>query len=92
MHQTEFVTVRRERADRKRQSMAIHNRHDFHAISAPRFVVPIAEPPRLAMAIVATMKPPYLLTKPLLLSPAPPYRPPPPLPPPPYSSSFMAPL
>src|SRR6266498_3074673 len=28
--------VRRVRADRKRQSMAIHNRHDFHAFSALR--------------------------------------------------------
>ena len=26
--------VRRVRADRERQSMAIHNRHDFHAFSA----------------------------------------------------------
>ena len=31
-----FVMVRRVRADRKRQSMAIHNRHDFHAFSALR--------------------------------------------------------
>src|SRR6266566_4142509 len=28
--------VRRVRADRERQSMAIHNRHDFHAFSALR--------------------------------------------------------
>ena len=28
--------VRRVRADRERQSMAIHNRHDFHALSALR--------------------------------------------------------
>ena len=28
--------VRRVGADRKRQSMAIHNRHDFHAFSALR--------------------------------------------------------
>ena len=32
-----FVMVRRVRADRKRQSMAIHNRHDFHAFSALRW-------------------------------------------------------
>ena len=31
-----FVMVRRVGADRKRQSMAIHNRHDFHAFSALR--------------------------------------------------------
>src|SRR5215468_653746 len=36
LHQTHFVMVRRVRADRERQSMAIHNRHDFHAFSALR--------------------------------------------------------
>jgi hypothetical protein len=30
------VMVRRMRADRERQSMAIHNRHDFHAIPPTR--------------------------------------------------------
>src|ERR1700721_1986505 len=29
--------VRRVRADRERQPMAIHNRHDFHAFSALRW-------------------------------------------------------
>src|SRR5580704_2681852 len=36
LHQADFVMVRRMRADRKRQSMAINNRHDFHAFSALR--------------------------------------------------------
>ena len=36
LNQTHFMLVRRVRADRERQSMAIHNRHDFHAFSALR--------------------------------------------------------
>ena len=36
LHQADFVMVCRMRADRKRQSMAINNRHDFHAFSALR--------------------------------------------------------
>src|SRR6266705_2750386 len=36
LHQADFVMVCRMRADRKRQSMAIDNRHDFHAFSALR--------------------------------------------------------
>src|SRR5215813_9035009 len=47
LHQTHFVMVRRVRADRERQSMAIHNRHDFHAFST--LVAPISNPPPLAM-------------------------------------------
>ena len=38
LHQADFVMVRRVRADRERQPMAIHNRHDFHAFS--RYVDP----------------------------------------------------
>ena len=37
LHQADFMMVRRVRADRERQSMAIHNRHDFHAFSALRW-------------------------------------------------------
>jgi hypothetical protein len=36
LYQADFVMVCRMRADRKRQSMAIDNRHDFHAFSALR--------------------------------------------------------
>jgi hypothetical protein len=46
--------VRRMWADRERQIMAIDNRHDFHAFSA--LVVPIPDPPPLAMTNVASMK------------------------------------
>src|SRR5262245_39962279 len=46
--------VRRLRADRERQSMAIDNRHDFHAF--PRFVAPCPNPPLLAITKVASMK------------------------------------
>ena len=34
LHQADFVMVRGVRADRERQSVAIHYRHDFHAFSA----------------------------------------------------------
>jgi hypothetical protein len=36
LNQTHFVVVGRMRADRERQAMAIHNCHDFQALSALR--------------------------------------------------------
>ena len=36
IREADFVMVCRMRADRKRQAMAIDNRHDFHAFSALR--------------------------------------------------------
>ena len=37
IREADFVMVRRVRADRERQPMAIHNRHDLHAFSALRW-------------------------------------------------------
>jgi hypothetical protein len=34
LHQRDFVVIRRMRGDRQRQSVTIHDRHDFHAFSA----------------------------------------------------------
>src|SRR6516165_5360772 len=53
LNQTHFVVVGRMRTDRERQAMAIHNRHDFQALSALRR---ISAPPPLAIAKVASMK------------------------------------
>ena len=36
LHQPYFMMIRRVGADRQRQTLAIHNRHDFHAFSALR--------------------------------------------------------
>src|ERR1700745_87652 len=36
LNQTHFVVVGRMRTDRERQAMAVHNRHDFQALSALR--------------------------------------------------------
>src|SRR6187402_3161089 len=53
LDQRDLVMVRSMCAHRQRQPMAIHDGHDLHAL--PRLVGPIASPPPLAAANVASM-------------------------------------